>query len=181
MEEIPTRGCIKPCKYWDKLFINWCRILPSTVGHLASILRVSTRCCTFEFSAKATPQRHQVSWWSSYRMQLRARASMLSFTPPKLWIYTAKKANMTLENPPFSIGYTSAMLVFGGVWSIHIYLDTSTPAFRKASKKRASRTNSGEVSIHSWNWHSQKQQFFAIMKVKTGCWVHSVKTKIEKC
>ena len=88
---------------------------------------------------------------------------------------------MTLENPPFSIGHTSAMLVFGGVWSIHIYLDTSTPAFRKASKKRTSRANSGEVSIHSWNWHSQKQQFFAIVKAKTGCRVHSVKTKIEKC
>ena len=86
----PHLGCIKPCKYWGKLFINWCRILPSTVGHLASILRVSTRCCTFDFSAKATPQRQQVSWWSSYRMQLRARASMLSFTPPKLWIYTAE-------------------------------------------------------------------------------------------
>ena len=28
MEEIPNNhlGCIKPCRYWDKLPINWCRI-----------------------------------------------------------------------------------------------------------------------------------------------------------
>ena len=28
MEEIPNNhlGCIKPCKQWDNLHINWCRI-----------------------------------------------------------------------------------------------------------------------------------------------------------
>ena len=34
LEEIPNNhlGCVKPCKYWDKLHINWCRISePSTV------------------------------------------------------------------------------------------------------------------------------------------------------
>ena len=32
-------GCIKPCKYWDKLFINWCRI--SSINSIVLLLKTN--------------------------------------------------------------------------------------------------------------------------------------------
>ena len=46
MEEILHHlGCIKPCKQWEKLPANWCRILPSTVMNITIPRSHKTSCC----------------------------------------------------------------------------------------------------------------------------------------
>ena len=68
MEEIPNNhlGCIKPCTWWYKLPINWCRIssinriTPNVWGFMDPIWRCLHIFC--RWVAKKTPNKHPGRW-----------------------------------------------------------------------------------------------------------------------
>ncbi len=69
MEEILHHlGCIKPCKQWDKLPINWCRIsswfLPSTVVQASGtfVTKDGTACIFFYQVSRVFPM-SGVGYW----------------------------------------------------------------------------------------------------------------------
>jgi len=70
MEEILHHlGCIKPCKSWDKLLINWCRI--SSINSMTSVLfsRFPEKCRRIRFWLKGLKVL-QPSWSRAARFAL---------------------------------------------------------------------------------------------------------------